>query len=150
MAIQVSLITDQASLDQAFTIRKKVFVEEQGVPLSLEIDEYEEVAIHFIARIQDRPVGTLRLRWLTEEKDLGKVERVAVLSSYRGARVGIALMHAVEDYAMQKEAHRLKLSAQLSAAPFYTKLGYQQFGSTYMDAGIEHISMDKHLPAGKV
>ncbi|SDW08202.1 Predicted N-acyltransferase, GNAT family [Marininema mesophilum] len=148
MSIEISIITDKTAQNEALSIRKTVFVGEQGVPLALETDEHEEQSTHFIARMNGYPAGTLRFRWLS--KELGKVERVAVLSQYRGARIGVALMQAVEDYAHQQGALQIKLSAQTNALPFYTKLGYQEVGSPYMDAGIEHITMGKSLTSEKV
>ncbi len=43
-----SKVNNQKMLEDCFYIRKKVFVEEQGVPEESEIDEYESESIHLI------------------------------------------------------------------------------------------------------
>ncbi|SMO49193.1 GNAT family N-acetyltransferase [Melghirimyces algeriensis] len=143
MSIQIAPIMEKKELDQAFSIRHKVFVEEQNVPSSLETDEWDATATHFLAKENGQAVGTARLRWVSAK--VGKVERVAVLSSHRGTGLGRALMDAIESYAIQHEASMLKLHAQTSALSFYRKLGYDPHGEPFMDAGIEHIEMKKPI-----
>ncbi len=46
--------------------RKKVFVEEQGVPEESEIDEYESESIHLIGYDNGQPVATARIRPINE------------------------------------------------------------------------------------
>ena len=50
-------------------------------------------------------------------------------------------MQAMIDYARQHNLPDLKLSAQVYATGFYTRLGFVQRGETYDDCGIEHIEM---------
>ncbi|WP_425381497.1 hypothetical protein [Spiroplasma endosymbiont of Polydrusus pterygomalis] len=45
--MKIKIINNVTMLEQAFLIRKKVFVDEQNVPLAEEIDEFEEMATHF-------------------------------------------------------------------------------------------------------
>lgn len=127
----------------AFTIRKKVFVEEQRVPENLEIDKYEDEAIHFLAYVNGEPAGTARLRWLDEHT--AKAERVAVIKRFRGNGLGRVLMDALEAAAKQKKAKTVVLHAQTRARPFYERLGYEAYGDLFLDAGIEHIAMKKNI-----
>lgn len=79
-ALQVIKIKNQADLDKAFAIRKKVFVEEQNCPPELEW-ENEDVSIHFLAELNGVPCGACRWR----KTDAGyKLERFAVLKEFRG------------------------------------------------------------------
>lgn len=128
---------------EAFTIRQKVFVEEQQVPEELEIDAYEQEATHFLAYVNGVPAGTARMRW--EDDQTAKAERVAVLAHFRGTGVGRALMHAIEREAKHHKAVAVKLNAQITAQPFYERLGYEAYGAPFFDAGIEHIAMTKKL-----
>ena len=84
-------------LEDCFYIRKKVFVEEQGVPEESEIDEYESESIHLIGYDNEQPVATARIR--LSMKQLSKIERVAVIKSHRGQGIGRMLMQAVESLA---------------------------------------------------
>ncbi|HDI6742297.1 TPA: GNAT family N-acetyltransferase, partial [Staphylococcus aureus] len=55
-----SKVNNQKMLEDCFYIRKKVFVEEQGVPEESEIDEYESESIHLIGYDNGQPVATAR------------------------------------------------------------------------------------------
>ena len=52
----VKLARTQQDRDRAFAVRKAVFVEEQGVPVHLEIDEYDDTAFHFIVNEGDKTI----------------------------------------------------------------------------------------------
>ncbi len=49
-------------LEQAFAIRRAVFVQEQGVSEAPEIDGRDDEAQHLLALHEAHPGGTLRLR----------------------------------------------------------------------------------------
>nr|WP_239558736.1 GNAT family N-acetyltransferase [Peribacillus deserti] len=129
-------------MQQAYSVRKEVFVEEQNVPLEEEIDQYEADSTHFLLFINDKPAGAGRFRILD---GIGKVERICVLSSARQKGAGKAIMDGIEEYAKQQEISKLKLNAQTHAIPFYEKLGYEVSSEEFMDAGIPHKSMAKIL-----
>lgn len=140
MNVSVKKITSEDKSD-AFCVRRRVFVEEQRVPMELEIDEYEDEATHFVAYIDGEPVGTARLRW--KDHLTAKAERVAVLKPYRGNGVGKLLMQALEEEARRKNATSIQLHAQIQAQRFYERLGYKAYGDLFFDADIEHIAMKK-------
>ena len=121
-------------------IRRTVFVEEQGVPVEVEVDEFDTEATHYLALVSDEPVGTARLRLLPP---FAKVQRVAVLPVFRGLGIGGALMRALTDELREApgEVRTLTLGSQQSAVPFYESLGYRPHGEPFMDAGIPHIEM---------
>jgi predicted GNAT family N-acyltransferase len=139
----VKQATGSKEMELVYSIRTKVFIEEQQVPKDLEMDEWEEKSVHFLAWLGDVPVGTCRLRFI--DHDTGKAERVAVLKEYRKTGAGTKLMQALETFARQKGAKKISLNAQVSALPFYEKLGYTAFGTPFEDAGILHMRMEKNL-----
>lgn len=132
--------TTEDQLQDAFTVRKKVFVEEQKVPIELEIDEFENNSTHFVLYDQLTPVGAGRFRILD---GIGKVERICILSTYRGNGAGTLIMQAIEQFAIGQNIATLKLNAQTYAVPFYEKLGYKVVSAEFMDAGIPHKTMMK-------
>ncbi|MCH7320719.1 GNAT family N-acetyltransferase [Solibacillus sp. MA9] len=139
----VKLVTIDEDRERAFALRKEVFVKEQGVPLTLELDEHDATAIHFIVNDGNDTIATARLREI--EPKIGKVERVCVLSSYRGKRLGVLIMETVEQYASSIDFQKLKLNAQSYAVPFYEKLGYVVTSPEFMDADIPHRAMEKEM-----
>ena len=54
-----SKVNNQEMLEDCFYIRKKVFVEEQGVPEESEIDEYESESIHSLDMIMNSQLPQL-------------------------------------------------------------------------------------------
>jgi predicted GNAT family N-acyltransferase len=123
-------------------VRFAVFVDEQRIDADLEMDDRDEHCEHVLAR-DDRgePVGTGRIDFAYG----GKIGRVAVLARVRGAGVGAAMMAALQALASERGLTRVWCNAQLSAAPFYAKLGYAEVGATFEEAGIPHVRMERAL-----
>ncbi|MFJ7650004.1 GNAT family N-acetyltransferase [Lysinibacillus sp. NPDC097279] len=139
----VKIVETEKEHDDAFAVRKKVFVEEQGVPLHLECDAQDKTATHFIMYEGDEPVGAARLRSI--EDQTAKIERVCILQSQRGKKLGALIMKEMEKYAISIDQKKLKLHAQSYAVPFYEKLGYTVTSPEFMDAGIPHRAMEKKI-----
>lgn len=125
-------------------IRHEVFQVEQGVSPELDFDGFDEPAIHIIAYYNEQPVGTMRLRYLN--KQLVKLERVAVLSTHRGRGIGKALMEKAITFLDSCNISNVKLHAQAHASDFYKKLGFEPRGATFDEAGIAHIEMWRSRP----
>jgi predicted GNAT family N-acyltransferase len=129
-------------LSYCLAVRRRVFIEGQGVPEEIEIDGRDAASIHFLATLDGRPVGTARLR---AHQGAAKVERVAVLAEHRGSGIGHALMDAVEASARAQGFAVAVLHAQVPVADFYERLGYRREGSTFLEADIPHVRMTKPL-----
>ncbi|AQT56786.1 hypothetical protein NUITMVRE32_14120 [Enterococcus faecium] len=81
----------------AVRIRHQVFVVEQGVPLSREIDKDEAHCIHFVLYSDKKePQGTVRL--LPLENGKMKLQRMAILSEYRHQGLGKILIEEAENW----------------------------------------------------
>ncbi|OMP67074.1 GNAT family N-acetyltransferase [Domibacillus epiphyticus] len=138
------LATDEKQLEDAFTVRTAVFIEEQNVPPELELDELEDEAVHFVLYDDsNNPCGAGRFRTVGE---YGKVERICVLKEVRGKGAGNIIMEAIEQHAAAiRGLTALKLNAQVQAIPFYEKRGYTVISEEFLDAGIVHKTMTKPL-----
>ena len=139
----VKIVTTNQEREDAFSVRRKVFVEEQGVPLSLELDELDETADHFVVYTENTPIGAGRIREI--DNGIGKVERVCILPEFRGKRLGKLIMQALEDHAASKDFEKVVLNAQSYAIPFYEKIGYVITSPEFMDADIPHRTMEKTI-----
>lgn len=138
-------ITFEEDLKKAFDIRKAVFVEEQGVPLEDEFDEFDNLngkCEHILVYFEEHPVGTGRIRWVDE---LGKLERICILEPYRKFGLGKVIITALEGIAQERGSTRVKLHGQTHAEGFYKKLGYQTSSSVFNEDGIPHYLMTKEL-----
>ncbi|MDZ5470385.1 GNAT family N-acetyltransferase [Bacillus sp. 31A1R] len=140
--MEVRKVTNDQELEDAFTVRKIVFVEEQQVPMEEEIDQHESESDHFVLYDNNEPIGAGRFRVLD---GYGKVERICVLSNKRKSGSGKAIMNTIEDFAKAKGISSLKLNAQTHAIPFYSGLGYEVVSEEFLDAGIPHRTMKKNL-----
>jgi predicted GNAT family N-acyltransferase len=116
----------------------KVFVEGQGVPPDIEMDGYDDVAIHVICLADGRVAGTGRLVELPDGMKLG---RVAVLPEFRGRGAGTAIVNWLLARAHGSGHNRVYANVQVSARAFYEKLGFRVEGELFMEAGIEHVRM---------
>ncbi|HEY3433286.1 MAG TPA: GNAT family N-acetyltransferase [Rhodocyclaceae bacterium] len=121
---------------EAFAVREKVFIQEQAVPAEMELDEFDPISRHVLARTADgQPIGTGRL--LAD----GHIGRLAVVAEWRGKGVGQALMDRLLDLAREAGITRLALHAQTQAAGFYRRFGFVESGEEFMEAGIPHVLM---------
>ncbi|WP_141434420.1 GNAT family N-acetyltransferase [Bacillus sp. 03113] len=138
-------ITNDTDLKIAFHIRKEVFIDEQGVPLEDEFDEFDtinELSEHILVYYNEEPVGTGRVRWVD---GLAKLERICILKRYRKFGLGKVIINVLEEIAKENGASQVKLHGQTHAEGFYKKLGYQTSSSIFMEDGIPHILMIKEL-----
>lgn len=131
----VRKIRNMVEFEEALAIRLKVFVEEQKVPVNLEY-EYENVCEHFLALLENQPVGTARYR---STKSGIKLERFAVLRDFRNNGVGSELVKALL-YSLNGMKN-IYLHAQVQVVDFYSEFGFVTFGNRFEEAGIEHFVM---------
>jgi predicted GNAT family N-acyltransferase len=134
--IIVEKVDNQKQIEIAFEIRKQVFVVEQNVSQERESMD-DEVAVHYLATVNGEPAGAARYRKM--EKG-AKIERIAVLNSFRGKRIGEAILLKILNDLKNEE--KVYLYAQVNASQFYIKNGFRQTENYFLDAGIEHVEMD--------
>lgn len=124
---------------EAYLIRKAVFIDGQGIPEALELDEYDPIAEHALAYQGVDCIGTARL--IVSSGQEGKIGRMAVLPAYRRQGVGGQLLCALIERSKTQGLTRLTLHAQLSAIPFYEHFGFIAQGDIYDEVGIAHRDM---------
>jgi predicted GNAT family N-acyltransferase len=128
---------DQAALRH---IRETVFILEQGVPESLEWDEQDDDAVHFLAVANgDIPVGCIRLL------PTGQISRLAVLEAFRNQDIGSALLEMAEQEARQQGMKEIFLHAQTQASHFYESAGFTVSGGIFLEANIPQRQMFTEL-----
>lgn len=137
--IEINEVTGTEQMKQVYQIRKEVFIQEQKVPESIELDGFDDLSLHFILYEDHKPVSTLRLRPVGGDL---KVERVATIKEARGKGYATKLMEHIQTNKERFEpTGRLKMHAQLDAKGFYEKLGWQVQSEIFYEAGIAHILM---------
>jgi predicted GNAT family N-acyltransferase len=127
---------DKDLAEQAFSIRRKVFVDEQGVDQNLEYDK-EDQSNHYLLLLAGKPIAAARRR--ETEKGI-KLERFAVLPEFRNRGFGeIILDEVLKDVKLLGKT--VYLHSQARAVPFYERNGFVKEGSMFIEAGIEHFYM---------
>jgi predicted GNAT family N-acyltransferase len=140
--VQVRLATTPADWAVALAIRLSVFVFEQGVPLDEELDAHDPAAVHVLAEMDGRGVGTGRFY---VEDGRAIIGRMAVLPAARRAGVGGAILSALLTHARSCGLGAAALAAQLHARPFYARFGFVADGPLFVDGGLLHQRMERPL-----
>ncbi|PLW18932.1 hypothetical protein PCANC_12832 [Puccinia coronata f. sp. avenae] len=143
-------------------MRVQVFVEEQGFDLGDEFDDLEATSVHVLFSLSSHPteyIGTLRYNPAKT-----KVSRILLLPPYRQLGIGKCMMVSFErrlltglalldqdtpsslDFNTPRE---IRLHSQMPVIGFYSKIGYQPVGPTFIEDGAPHQLMVKELvPTG--
>ncbi|HKU45299.1 MAG TPA: GNAT family N-acetyltransferase [Burkholderiales bacterium] len=136
---RLELLSWDEARPHASPVRFTVFVEEQGVPRDIELDEHDAVSLHAVVFEGEQPVGTGRL--LPD----GHIGRMAVLRAWRNRGIGGLLLDGLMMKAKERGDSEVVLSAQVHAVPFYRAHGFVTDGDEYMEAGIRHQAMKRRL-----
>ena len=136
--VRVKKVSSETDLNKAFAIRMRVFVKEQGVPAEMELDRDDKRAIHFLATVVKKPVGTARL---VIRHGNAKIGRMAVLKSWRRRGVGTTLLQRAVAAARTLGAREIYLHAQVPVIGFYETMGFRPVGLVFDEAGIPHQKM---------
>ena len=146
--LRIVVVRKAAEMEDALSVRRAVFIAEQGVTEAEEIDAYDRDpervpgAVHVVAYVDGRPAATGRLLIDAPDGENAHIGRVAVLREHRRRGLGRAVMLALQDEARQRGYRGVTVAAQLQALPFYERLGYVAYGEVFLDARIEHRLMD--------
>jgi predicted GNAT family N-acyltransferase len=139
MSENIQRTTWQKDKELLSNIRYQVFVDEQKVPIELEIDDDDPLAAHVLCFVDGQPIGTGRI--LLD----GHIGRLAVLQAHRKQGYGNKMLDHLELIAQENELTEVFLNAQVTAIPFYEKRGYTVISDVFDDAGIPHQTMRKTL-----
>ena len=143
MSFKVKIMKSHEETKAVRLLRTRVFVDEQGVPPELEMDEFDDVAVHAVAYKCDVVVGTGRL--ILDTLTDGRIGRMAVEASLRRSGLGSAILAFLENEARSQGIIRLSLHAQHYVKDFYAKRGYCVRGDAFIEAGILHVEMTKDI-----
>jgi predicted GNAT family N-acyltransferase len=139
---EVRRIRDQREMSAALALRHEVFCVEQGVPEYEELDGRDRDGIHLAAVLGGELVGTCRLLMVGPT---AQFSRLAVRTSARRRGIATALLQLAEDETRAAGGRRIVLHAQTYARRLYENTGYRARGRVFVEAGIEHVAMEKAL-----
>ncbi len=129
-------------MSQLLRLRHDVFCVEQGVPSREEQDGRDDQAIHLVAVTGEDVLATCRLLFVGPTVQFS---RLAVRLNARRRGIATRLLELADAEARVGGARRLVLHAQTYARSLYEAAGYEPRGRVFMEAGIEHVAMEKTL-----
>lgn len=138
----MELITAHTLTPDAKAIREAVFINEQG--FQNEFDEIDARAVHVVLYLDGVAAATGRA-FQKEKTSTWLLGRIAVRKEFRGQKLGLKVVNALEAEAKKAGAATAELSAQLQAKGFYEKAGYTAQGGVYKDEHCPHVKMTKPL-----
>lgn len=132
-------LTSKDDITEVISLRRTVFVDEQGYSQESEPDAFDEMAVYALVYAEDgTPIATGRL--FVEDNRL-TIGRVCVLSAWRGMGVGDFVMRMLLYRAQELNAGSVTLSAQAHCVDFYKRYGFVPYGEAFYDEGQPHRMM---------
>ncbi len=125
--------------EQMVELRTRVFVGEQKVPASLELDALDADCLHVKALDGNACIGTGRL--LPD----GYIGRMCVASEFRNQGIGTLMLENLIQQAETAGHVQVMLNSQSYAIPFYQKNGFVIDSDEFIEAGIPHRHMVRYL-----
>jgi len=142
LTYEVRRLRGKAEMQAALQLRHEVFCVEQGVPEREELDGRDGDGVHLVAVSDGEVLATCRLLFVGPTVQFS---RLAVRQTARRHGIASALLALADDETRSGGARRLVLHAQTYARSLYDGAGYEPRGRVFMEAGIEHIAMEKVL-----
>lgn len=144
--INIAKVENEEMLRQCLAIRNDVFTVEKGVPKSIEVDEFDtlnEQCEHFLIKYNDDNAGTVGC--VKESGNTVRIQRFCFYSRFRGCGLGKESLEYLERYYSEVGIIKIVMDAKFEVCGFYEKCGYERVSDVFIEAGIEHIKMEKSL-----
>ncbi|MFM2483510.1 GNAT family N-acetyltransferase [Celerinatantimonas yamalensis] len=121
MNIVVRKDTESTLISQK--IRHEVFVQEQGIPLSLDLDGLDDSSYHSLAYIDGMAIGVARLALL--ENNNAVMARVAIKKDYRGKGIATKLIESLISKAKKLGINSIEIHAHEYLREYYESFGFK-------------------------
>ncbi len=152
--IEVVRAVSDADYEAVLAIRRRVFIDEQGIVDTNVLDPDDERSIVALALLPEagpngvvrRPAGTGRITLGYGSRGEALVAWVATLPEFRGRGVATETMRFLLRAADAAGASAVVLAAQTHAESIYRDLGFVPAGRIYAVRGIEHRWMVRPRP----
>lgn len=145
MLVNVKKIDNKADFETHLDLRRQVFQVEMGFAAREEHDRYDKARLchWYLASADGVPVGASRWR---ENKMGYKLERICVLSQYRGNKIAQGLLSFMLESVPKDQ--NINLGSPFELVPFFEKNGFKTKGEAYWEFGVRHrfmkyIGLDK-------
>ncbi len=139
MQASIKQLTNHQELEEFINIRTLVFINEQQINPTIEMDGRDDInsseITYFGIYIADKLIGGCRLLKIANGL---KVQRFAILKEYRNHGYGsLLLQHLIQTYRNTD----LHLHSQIQAVKYYEQNGFKVIGPVEVIADIKHLPM---------
>ena len=141
--LRYKIVESGHELKGAFAVRRKVFVEEQGISQDIQLDSHDDEALQMVVKDGDRVIGTARV--LFPAPNVAKIERMAILRPFRRKGIGSGMVSFLNEELKNRQISKAVLHAQHSAVAFYKSCGFVELDTPFYEAGIIHLRMERKL-----
>ena len=125
-------------------LRNEVLRLPLGLNLYLEDISLEEQQMHFGLFDQYGNLAACVIA-VTSSSGHTKIRQMAVNGGHRGKGLGRNIILCLEEHLAERGMTYLFMHARISAVGFYEKLGYARVGNEFIEVGIPHVRMEKHI-----
>lgn len=138
---------DARTSNDAFLVRRAVFVQEQGVPEDEVFDRQDAGAIHVVGYVDSAAVAAARC--VDEGGGRWRIGWVCTRSTARGTGAGTQVMSAALESIRGRGGREVVLSARDTAVRFYRNLGFRECGEVEeLGSGVVLVPMRLPLQPG--
>ncbi len=130
---------DEKDLNQMYYVRWLVLRKPLGKEKGSEQDKYDSESFHLIALYEDKIIGCVRLRSLSQTR--GGISYVAVLPEFQYQGIGSRMIKKIIEQAKKENLTTLTLNSRFHCVDFYKKLGFVEAGESLYIVGLLHIPM---------
>ena len=130
---------------EAFAIRHRVFVDEQRLFHTSDVDEHDARSRHLVARLDENIVGTVRIYPGASGNGHWIGGRLAVLKEHRSSNVGELLVEEAVRRVKKLDCSLFTAHIQQQNVPFFLKLGWKPVGPIVDLMGRPHQMMQASL-----
>ncbi|WP_047044867.1 GNAT family N-acetyltransferase [Vibrio mexicanus] len=109
-------------IERAHAIRYEVFVDEQQIPLELDLDGKDQRSIHALLTDGENLVATARLT--VDVNQQATLARVAVTKPYRGRGIASDVVTLMMNYAQEHGVQAVSIHAHEYLRTFYEGFGF--------------------------
>jgi predicted GNAT family N-acyltransferase len=128
---------------QVLELRDRILRQPIGLSIAHDDISDEVNQVIFVATDEETLQGCVLMKQI--DAQTVKLRQMAVDTHLQGKNIGKMLLEAAELYAHQRGIKKMDLHARKYAEGFYLKCGYNSQGDEFVEVGIPHVFMSKHL-----
>ncbi|MCH2175377.1 MAG: GNAT family N-acetyltransferase [Lentisphaeria bacterium] len=128
---------------QSLALRNEFLRKPIGLEMTQDEIEMETDHLHYCITQKDCVVASVSFLPLTDKTY--QLRQMIVHPEQQGIGLGKQIVKFAESQIQFLSVEKVILHARIPAIPFYEKLGYKTNGKIFIEVGIEHINMVKHL-----